>query len=217
MPFAIVVTGLIFIFLIPSENILLRFIFKLVPMLLIIFYGYLQIRSIPSTYQKLIIFGLICCTLGDAFIIFSFIFGLVAFLIGHLFYISAFIRKWKINWIKSLALIPIVLYALFFGYQLVTALSQSERSELIIPVICYITVISIMGLAAMMTGEKTAILGSALFIISDTILSWNMFISNIAYSDHWIMLTYYNAQFLIALTIADKSTNTYIKPANYRL
>ncbi|MDQ6597861.1 lysoplasmalogenase family protein [Bacillus salipaludis] len=43
-----------------------------------------------------------------------------------------------------------------------------------------------------------AIIGSILFVLSDSILSWNLFVSEIPYSDILIMTTYYTAQFLIA-------------------
>ncbi|MEI0736025.1 lysoplasmalogenase family protein [Paenibacillus sp. JTLBN-2024] len=47
--------------------------------------------------------------------------------------------------------------------------------------------------------------GALLFIASDSFLSWNMFVSDIAYSDVLIMGTYYVAQFLLAGSIRHQS------------
>ncbi|MFP3472641.1 lysoplasmalogenase family protein, partial [Micrococcus sp. SIMBA_144] len=58
---------------------------------------------------------------------------------------------------------------------------------------------------AIMTGNKWAISGSLLFVLSDSILSWNMFVAAIPYSDVLIMSTYYSAQFLIAGSLASFS------------
>lgn len=216
LPLAILITGLFFIFFITTENTILLLPFKLLPMILIILYAYKQISSIASGYEKMILFGLLFCALGDALIIFSFLFGLAAFLVGHLFYIVAFINHWHFSWPKFISIIPIVSYALFFGYVLTSTLSQDGKSEFIIPVICYILAISTMAMTAIMTGSTFAIFGSVLFIVSDTILAWNKFISTIPFSSEWIMLTYYGAQFLIASTLTSRSTDTYIKRTSYR-
>lgn len=53
-----------------------------------------------------------------------------------------------------------------------------------------------------MTGNAAAIIGGVLFVISDSILSWNKF--NVAFSGPLIMLTYYAAQFCIANSIGMK-------------
>lgn len=71
-----------------------------------------------------------------------------------------------------------------------------------IPVIAYIAVISTMLWTAIMTRNRYAMVGSLLFVISDSILSWNMFVAEIRYSNVWIMTTYYAAQFLIATSIS---------------
>lgn len=70
------------------------------------------------------------------------------------------------------------------------------------PVIAYMVVISAMGIAAAWTKHLAAIIGSILFILSDTVLAWNLFVDPVPLSHVWIMSTYYSAQFLIATSIS---------------
>ncbi|MNL83390.1 YhhN-like protein [compost metagenome] len=65
----------------------------------------------------------------------------------------------------------------------------------------YVTVISLMAWSAIMSGNKLAIAGSLLSVVSDSVLSWNMFVSDVTYAGPIIMLTYYSAQYLIARSL----------------
>ena len=202
LPFLIGLTAILYIFFIPEEPLALKIIFKLLPMMLIILYAYRRLAVKPSAARRLILIGLFFCMLGDAFIAVSFIAGLGAFLIGHLFYLSGFFKSSRSSMIRLASIIPIALYTLFFGRQLLASLLNSGNDALMIPVIAYILIISLMALSSILTGNKWASIGSILFVISDSILSWNLFVSDISYSDALIMGTYYTAQFLIATSIA---------------
>lgn len=204
LPLTILLTGLLFIFVIPQNNDWVRLLFKIIPMFLIILYAYKQEYVLSINYQRIIIIGLFICMLGDSFIIFSFIFGLAAFLIGHLFYIGAFIKQWKFSLVRFSSLALLLVFGTFFGNEIVSALVNDGATGLVIPVIIYILVISTMGWTAIMTGNKFAILGSLFFIISDSILSWDRFVSPIPFASELIMLTYYCAQFLIAHSVVKK-------------
>ncbi|WP_042352581.1 lysoplasmalogenase [Bacillus massiliigorillae] len=214
LPLAIILSGLLFIFVIPKDNEFIRLIFKLIPMVLILIYAYKRQNTYYTIiHERLILAGLFVCMLGDAFIIFSFLLGLVAFLIGHLFYIGAFLKQWKFSKLRALAALPIIIYGIFFGNKITTALSLDGNTALIIPVIIYVIVLSIMGWTAFMTGNKWAIIGSILFIASDTILSWNLFVSDVTYSTALIMLTYYSAQLLIAKSLIYRKPALYVYPS----
>ncbi|MNG15789.1 YhhN-like protein [compost metagenome] len=90
------------------------------------------------------------------------------------------------------------------GTQLVQALNDQDKTNLVIPVIAYITVIAVMTWSAIMTGRRWAIIGSLLFLASDSILSWNMFIEEVSYSGALIMTTYYAAQICIAHNVGHR-------------
>ncbi|WP_144527278.1 lysoplasmalogenase [Peribacillus simplex] len=202
LPAAILITGLLYIFFIPEEPLIIKIMFKVIPMLLILLYACTNVGR-RDRYQSFILLGLFFCMLGDGLLIW-FVIGLCAFLIGHLFYISAFFRLWTFSWLRFATILPISIYSTWIGREIVRSLIDKGEHDLIIPVICYVTVISLMGWAAFMTGNAAAIIGGVLFVISDSILSWNKFIDDVAYSGPLIMLTYYAAQFCIANSIRRK-------------
>ncbi|MDR0270615.1 lysoplasmalogenase [Paenibacillus sp.] len=198
LPAAILVMGLLYIFVL-HELIL----FKLIPMCLILIYAYLHAPAAKSKYDSLTISGLFFCMLGDGLLQW-FIIGLTAFLVGHLFYLSAFSTRWKFSTIRISVLIPLICYAGFMGWQLYQGLESSGKTTLEAPVLLYLIAIMLMGFFAVMSGSLMASCGALLFLASDSILSWNMFISAVPYSSILIMTTYYAAQFLIASSIRSK-------------
>ncbi|TDL87211.1 lysoplasmalogenase [Vibrio vulnificus] len=202
LPAAILITGLLYIFFIPEEPLIIKIMFKIIPMLLILLFAY-KTEGRRDRYQSLILLGLFFCMLGDGLLIW-FVIGLSAFLIGHLFYIAAFFKLWTFSWLRFATIFPIGIYSTWIGREIVVSLIEKGESSLIIPVICYVTVISLMGWAAFMTGNAAAIIGGVLFMISDSILSWNKFIDDVAFSGPLIMLTYYAAQFCLANSIRMK-------------
>jgi uncharacterized membrane protein YhhN len=212
LPLAILIMAIIYIWLIPSDPLTIKILFKLVPMLLILFYAYLQKPFASSRNRWLILTGLFFCMQGD-WLITWFIFGLSSFLVGHLFYVGGFLTKWRYSRVRLMMILPIAVYAIYMGSTIIHHLSKGETS-LIVPVIFYITVISTMVWSAIMTANKSAIIGSVLFMISDSILSWNKFVSHISYSDVLIMTTYYLAQFFIAKSIQANAVDRTLSPAN---
>lgn len=202
LPAAILVMGLVYIF---GSSAL---VFKLIPMWLILIYAYLQKPSVKGRYSLITLIGLFFCMLGDGLLQW-FMIGLSAFLIGHLFYTAAFITRWRFSWLRFLTIIPILIFSAVMGYQLYHALIDSGDGGLVIPVFIYLVAIASMGWFSIMTGNKWAILGSLLFITSDSILSWNMFVSDVSYSGPLIMSTYYTAQFLISKSIGHDEVNSY--------
>lgn len=198
LPILILLMAILYIFFIPEDPAPLKIIFKLIPMMLIILYAYLQCRSRPDTTQKILLMGLFTCMVADGLIAVSFIFGLVTFLIGHLFYVVGFTRAWRFSKIRFSMILLITLYSFLIGRPLVTAMIEGSNDQLVFPVIAYVIVISLMAWMAIMTGNKWAIAGSLFFVLSDSILAWNMFVADVPESGFFIMSTYYLAQFLIA-------------------
>lgn len=200
LPAMIAIMGLLYIFFIPSDPEAVKLLFKLIPMWLIIGYAYLQFPAQRRWHHWVVLLGLFFCMLGDGLLRW-FVVGLFAFLIGHLFYLTAFFGRWSFSKLRVWTIVPIALYALFMSNRLVVALLDDGKGELAVPVMLYVIVISLMTWSAMMTGSKWAIVGSILFTVSDSILSWNKFVADVAYSGPLIMTTYYAAQFCIASSI----------------
>lgn len=206
LPILILVMSVVYLFIIPDEPFVFRLFFKLIPMVMIIMYAFRISAGKKPIAQWLIITGLFFSIIGDG-TLHWFLIGLTAFLIGHLFYTAGFLTCWKFSWIRFAMMIPIAGYAIFMGIDITAALTGGGNEALLIPVILYIVVIAAMAWSAVMTGNPWAALGSILFLISDSILAWNMFVSPIANSNELVMTTYYGAQFLIAHslgTIHDK-------------
>ncbi|WP_163103267.1 lysoplasmalogenase [Peribacillus alkalitolerans] len=199
---AILIMGIVYIFFIPQNPIGISILFKVIPMLLIIYYAYQTKLNQSGKFPWIMMVGLFFCMLGDGLLIW-FVIGLSAFLIGHLFYIGGFLTQWNFSWVRLLSILPIVIYGYFMGNKLIGALQSNGEHALIIPVIFYLIVISTMFWSAIMTRNNWALLGSTLFIISDSVLAWNKFISEVTYSGEIIMITYYTAQFLIAKSLSN--------------
>jgi len=200
IPIGILLTGLLYIFVVETDDVWILLVTKLLPMILIILYASRQIRPTKS-----ILIGLSLCMLGDALIIFSFIPGLLAFLIGHIFYIYAFVKKWHFSWLHLSTIIPFTVFGTYIGTKLISSLINNNEEVLILPVVFYLVIITLMGFTAFQTRNKFLYFGSILFIISDTVLAWNKFIADLHYSGEIIMLTYYGAQFLIANSLTVQS------------
>lgn len=201
----ILVMSTIYIFLIPSEPFWLKILFKLIPMWLIIYFAFIQRTDRVRTNKGLILAGLVFCMFGDG-LLHWFLIGLSCFLIGHIIYIFGFLKRWTFSALRFLSILPLLAFDFFIGNLLVQALQESGKDDLIIPVIFYIGAISIMAWAAFMTGNLFAIIGSLLFVVSDTVLSWNMFVSDVPYSHVLIMTTYYAAQYCIASSVRQTSS-----------
>ncbi|MDR6550552.1 lysoplasmalogenase [Paenibacillus qinlingensis] len=204
LPVCIVGMSLLYIFFIPSDPTAVKLLFKLIPMWLIMWYAYLQIPIQRQRYHMYILIGLFFCMLGDG-LLSMFVIGLSAFLIGHLFYTASFLQRWSFSKLRFAVIIPLTLYGLIMGRELLHALVSDGKEGLIVPVLLYLIVISFMAFSAIMTGHPWAILGSLLFVVSDSILSWNMFISDVTYSGPLIMTSYYAAQFLLAYSLGKSS------------
>ena len=203
LPASILVMGALYIFFIPEDPLPIKILFKVIPMLLILLYASLIKGPVLTRSSGLILIGLFFCMLGDALLIW-FVIGLSAFLIGHLFYLASFLGEWRFNWIRFLTILPIAAFSIWMGSRLLNSLSESGNTDLAIPVLCYISVISLMCWSSFMTGDGSAIIGACLFVLSDSILSWNKFITEVPYSGTAIMVTYYLAQFFIARSIRDQ-------------
>lgn len=208
LPILILAMSILYIFFIPDDPLWFKLIFKLIPMILIFLYAVLRLPKQKLKIQWLILTGLVFCAIGDA-TLHWFVIGLSAFLIGHLFYTAAFLSQWKFNRYRILTILPLIFYGFIMGSRLVEALEVSGDTSLIVPVLLYISAIMLMAWAAIMTGNRWLITGSLLFVASDSVLAWNMFVSPVEYSHLLIMSTYYGAQFFIAHSVA-----SFRKPGN---
>lgn len=198
----IAVAGLIDIYASVTETYWLELIFKPGTMLLIFAFAFQGHKKSSSSFTKLILLGLFFGLLGDLALAIKgipFVFGLGSFLICHLLYIAAFIKISP----SSKTSIHVLPYAVFLFGALWFFLPQV--GDLVIPVTIYMCVIVLMGWRAFVvhrdakfSESRALVIGSLLFMLSDTILAYNKFVESIWMPGLWIMATYFAAQFFIA-------------------
>lgn len=189
------------------ENNRQRMIFKPLTTVLIIVIAVAELHPVSSTYQGLIVAGLVASLIGDVALLQSadrwFLYGLVSFLVAHLLYIAAFnlesegLARWYFA-------IPFALYGLLMLLWLWPHL-ESMRA----PVLLYMSVILIMAWQAANRwladrepdGTLLALVGAYLFVASDSVLAVERFRGTWRSAPFWVLTTYYAAQWLIALSV----------------
>ena len=151
--------------------------------------------------DKYLYIALLFSLLGDIFLMFGgnlyFMLGLGSFLLAHVFYILLFKNQFKFSLLSVTPFFAATLSYFMF-------IKKGIDPNLLIPVSVYCLVITLMGIFA--AGRKTnkysynlILIGSILFIISDSLIAFNKFYQPLPASSFWVMSTYGLAQFLIVL------------------
>jgi len=181
----------------------------LMPLLMLLVYDYSR-SVIKTTFTRLLLCSLFFSFLGDLFLsnLFdkenTFIFGLAAFLVAHVIYIKIFLKSKSqySNLFRTKLLIPVVIVVVW-ALSIFISLKPNVGG-LIIPVAVYVSVITMMCLAALSrysyysdSSFRLVLIGAILFMISDMIIAFNKFSSEIEYERLLIMSSYILAQFLI--------------------
>jgi uncharacterized membrane protein YhhN len=131
----------------------------------------------------LLVTGLAFCALGDFWLSRdgerAFLIGLISFAIGHIFYILLFFNAnaaplflLEMPWVIGVG--ALMMAGGFMGRVLWPA-----TGALRMPVMVYIAIIITMGIAAIATtqnGTKVVLIGAGMFIVSDIILSAELFL-----------------------------------------
>jgi uncharacterized membrane protein YhhN len=150
---------------------------------------------------------------GDAFLMFPgyFIPGLVSFLVAHLLYIALF--RMGQAWFPSRRALAVTLVfgAVMYAYLWMGGLPAALR----VPVAAYVIVIALM--AAQAIGRATVLrdtaavgvaIGAGFFMLSDSLLAVNRFVSPLPMAQVWVLSTYYVAQILIVRHAGRYSVNS---------
>lgn len=176
-----------------------------------------------ESQQKSMIFilAMIMCWAGDVFLMFQaqselyFMAGLGSFLLGHILYIISYQQhRWtEGNGLLGPQKVRFSLPIILAGSGLVVILYPA-LGGLKVPVMLYALVITLMALQALLRYGFTTVpsfimifLGAILFMISDSVLAFNKFLSPVPLAGGIIMSTYCSAQFLIVLGILHHTNN----------
>jgi uncharacterized membrane protein YhhN len=160
---------------------------------------YISAAKPPS---NLITLGLIAALFGDIFLMFPsdsfFILGLGAFLSMQIIYSVSFLSfRHSTKTFQKASILMVILFSILFLYT-----AWPHLADMKVPVALYSLCISIMVITAIMgnpgyPGYSFIFLGALLFMISDSLLAWNKFVSPFSLADPAIILSYMLAQFLI--------------------
>jgi uncharacterized membrane protein YhhN len=180
----------------------------LMPLLL---YYYLPSKWVLplSVFQKRMIAALVLAWAGDTVLLFSehnelyFILGIVCFLFMQGMYIMMCFYLIRFKQLSKYFMAACALVFVIYGVSLLLYLLPS-LGNFTIPVLIYASALTLTGIASSLTKQKLSksnyvmlVSGTALFILSDSILAINRFQTEIAYAGFLIMATYLAAQFLI--------------------
>ena len=152
--------------------------------------------------RKWLMLALALSLLGDVLLMGESLFvpGLVAFLLAHISYIQLF--RQDAPWLRSRRAVAVCISAaavIFVGLD-----QNGLPTELRVPVAAYVLVIATM--AAQAWGRAKHLYsasslwvawGSLSFMLSDTLLAFDKFVSPLPYAGLWVLATYYLAQGLI--------------------
>lgn len=180
------------------------------PLLIPLLAGFYVVRAHEQKRKinRLFFSGLFLSFLGDVFLLFpeGFLPGLISFLLAHVCYIFCF-KKLKI---KNLPIFipPVLVYLFTLLYILFPYLNGMK-----IPVVIYGITISTMLYFSICTKNKLLILGALLFIISDSVLSYSMFVEGKTEWNLLVMISYITAQLFLVLGIL-KSSESYSRHSN---
>lgn len=181
----------------------LRFWLKGAPLLLLVIESGGRLRK--SGWNRLsgfIWLGLVFSLVADIAIEYSFLAGLAFFLGAHIMYIIAMSGFRGPIGKQFLAALPA---GLFLGGML-SLVASRVPSEMLVPVIVYATTISIMLAVATIRAfvtERNAIsrlmwFGALLFLISDSVIALNRWVTPMTYASPIILATYYTGQWFIS-------------------
>ena len=184
-----------------------QFAVKALPIFLLCITCFSQLTGKHKVFMSL---ALLFSLVGDIFLALSvpmsFQYGLGAFLIAHLCYGLYFLTLSNRGSNKQLQYSALVAIAVFGG--LAAYIILPHTSVLIMPVASYLVIICLMAMIAFYKGlNKQVMLGVSLFLLSDTLLAINLFVSPFSAASVAVMVTYYLAQYFITRGIFTQTLN----------
>jgi uncharacterized membrane protein YhhN len=162
------------------------------------------LRPSSGAVRAWVVVGLVCSLAGDVFLMLPeerFVEGLASFLLAHVAYIVAFFVAGTSATGAAIGVVIVALGVTLVARPILRAV-RSEHADFAVPVLAYVSIISVMVVAAWATSNPWAIVGAMSFYASDGTLAWNKFVHPIKGGRFAIMSTYHLAQFAIVVSLA---------------
>lgn len=176
----------------------------LLAMLWLPFPGDAAVKALPIVYLAVLAWqhgargltlALIASAVGDVLLAYdAFVPGLAVFLLAQLIYALLFAR----HWLWRSERLPLLLMLLLWCGALFIAIGPN-LGALLVPVLAYLLAIVSMGLTATMNRQAIwpGVAGAACFVLSDSLIAVEMFLTVLPGHGWAVMLTYYLAQWLL--------------------
>ena len=157
--------------------------------------------------------ALACCLVGDVLLMLPgnlFVPGLAAFLVGHGLFIVGLLQppappgvppfSFAVTGLVAAAVVVVAVESVP-GAILLRSLVAAGQQALVAPVCVYTAAIATMVVLAVNVGVVAAAIGSVLFLVSDTLLSWNRFVRPVPSGPLAVHVTYHLAQGLLVVSL----------------
>jgi len=162
--------------------------------------------ALDHGYGQIVFVALCLCWVGDVLLIPDdervFVVGIASFLIGHVAFLEAFLHRGVAPVWGAVALLALVVPALWTLRWLRPHLSRGMRA----PVIAYVSVISLMVAGAVGTYAASPAIpllaGALAFSLSDLSVARDRFVASSFVNRAWGLPLYYAAQLLFAASAA---------------
>ena len=136
------------------------------------------------------------CLLGDVFLMLprdAFVPGLASFAVAQVLLAISFVVDEVHVGRLIVGLVVTVPVAVLLARRFVSAIRREDRSELVLPVVVYLVVISTMAVTSIAAGAVVAIVGALLFMLSDSLIAESRFVKKCPWHGVGIMVTYHAA------------------------
>lgn len=163
--------------------------------------------GLETTFAKWIVVALFFSLIGDVFLMLDdrwFVHGLISFFIAHIFYLIAFWNSFALDVTSKTSInvaVLLIIFSIWFFLFLIRFVIAEGGIRLAIAVAAYILVISLMMWSASLTDSGILVVASLLFVISDAVLAYDKFRQPFRVAEHIVMVTYFTAQLLFAISI----------------
>ena len=171
----------------------------------------LAVVALQVSASLLLVTALVLCAIGDWLLSRedprSFLAGIGAFALGHVAYITLFLGHNNADIGLIIATPQVFLVFAMIGLAIVMALVLLPRAgDLRSAVLAYIPIIVGMGIAALGLPVQGVLIGAMLFVLSDTVLAFEMFIlaenaPTRRFTPFVVWLTYWGAQAFLFLSL----------------
>jgi uncharacterized membrane protein YhhN len=175
-------------------------------------YFLLHSKNIDKKVIRLAVTAFAFSWMGDVLLMFGnanflfFILGLCAFLVAQMVYIFLFLRTINLSGKKSfLKKQPFWLIA-YIAYGLIIYILLYNQLDTVLRIAVFIYMLALLSMSAMALNRfgnghpqsfSLIFAGSLLFVLSDSMIAINKFLTPIPYEGIFVMTTYISAQFLI--------------------